>query len=1248
MRAKMSSYLSNSSNAVRCFGLLGMGGSGKTTTAVSIYNKIHKQFEASFFSMNTRARVAADASSLETLRREILNSFLSNKKGEESSALRGIYGLVVLDDVDSKAQVDALYISLCSSLRSNSVVLITSRYREVLQHAQPTYIFDMGALSPESSQWLFNWHAFLKPEAPPHLQKVSKSVIAACKGLPLSLKVMGAHLYPKSDKRDWDESLTYLTKHQEDIFSVLKLSLGGLKSDQLDSFLDISCFFVGQNDVVTRAYMEGVYEVASTHLSSLNSRCLLSLKAKEEEYCDIEDTTIEVHDQIRDMGRHIVRKEKRNRAWDEETAKDLLKDETTRSALRGLSINSGMTLPCEAAKCESLPRLYFLRVIDDGNNSAGKVLIRVRCEELRLLVWRNAPFSEVPPGLCSINLRVLDLRDSKVCELPPAPCFMELRYLDLEGTNISSVPHGIFFVNLEYMNLSRTKIKELRSGLQCPNLRRLFLSKTQISQVPHGLYSTNLEVLDLSWTNISKVPDACLPNLLLLNLHGCKGLSLSAKFDTSLTSLQLLNLGECGNLEGLHSSIQSLTDLRRLDLTWCESMRSLPQEMTKLASLEILHLRYCNSLETLSFLPTTLQQLELIDCDSLQTINASLPNLQLLHIFRCNKLTTLPTGLGASMQELRLTESHGVAELLETNPESIFGELASLEILILRSCKSLETLSFLPTTLQQLELIHCDSLQTINASLPNLQRLHISTCEKLTTLPTGLGASMRQLSLSDCHGLAELLETNPESIFGELASLEILILLSCKSLETINASLPNLQLLQIFYCDKLTTLPTGLGASLEILHLWSCNSLETLSFLRTTLQKLKLHDCDSLQTLNASLPNLQLLEIHGCRKLTTLQASLPNLQLLEIHGCRKLTTLQASLPNLQLLEIFDCDKLTTLPTGLGNPMRKLRLSRSELLETNPESIFRELASLEILHLWSCNSLETLSFLPTTLQELKLHDCDSLQTLNASLPNLQLLEILDCDKLTTLPTGLGASMQELRLTESHGVAELLETNPESIFGEVASLEILHLWSCNSLETLSFLPTTLQELKLHDCDSLQTLNASLPNLQQLNLEACHSLQTINASLPNLQLLSIIGCRKLTTLPTGHGASMRELRLSDCRGVEELLETNPESIFGELASLEILILRSCKSLETLSFLPTTLQQLELIHCDSLQTINASLPNLQRLHISTCEKLTTLPTGLGASMRQLSLSDCHGLAELLETNPESIFGGSSSTTHF
>ncbi|KAH7404406.1 hypothetical protein KP509_15G024100 [Ceratopteris richardii] len=555
MWKEMSRYLSGSNKGVQCLGFLGMGGVGKTTTAMSVYNKIQNQFEAAYFCLNTRARAATG---FEPLQREILESILSQNaahgkallssssmdptndevhgnvlfssglKGINavaglepinnevhgnallSSRLRGIHALVVLDDVDSVAQLEAVYNPLCSSLASNSVVIITSRDRHILEHAQSRRIFEIQELNEESSQRLFNWHAFLKPEAPAHLKEVSESVISACRGLPLALKVMGARLYHESEKKCWDESLHFLRQNEGEIFGVLRRSLEGLESAQRDSFLDIASFFVGSTDVICRAYLEGVYGVGWTRLKVLHSRCLLAFE-KEVGNCETKQRSIGMHDHLRDMGRQIIREKEKNRAWDEETAKDFLKRESTRSALCGLLINSAMALPYEATKCDSLPELKFLRVVGDSQDGeslqeerlARNVLRNVHCEELRLLDWRNAPFREVPPGLAaSIHLRVLDLSGSRIAQLP---AFTNLRYVDLAGTNICEVPHEIFSANLEYMDLSRTKTKGLPSGARSPNLTRLYLLDTEIRQVPHGLYSTTLEILGISGTNISEV-----------------------------------------------------------------------------------------------------------------------------------------------------------------------------------------------------------------------------------------------------------------------------------------------------------------------------------------------------------------------------------------------------------------------------------------------------------------------------------------------------------------------------------------------------------------------------------------------------------------------------------------------------------------------------------------------------------------------------------------------------------------------
>ncbi|KAH7404294.1 hypothetical protein KP509_15G020000 [Ceratopteris richardii] len=195
--------------------------------------------------------------------------------------------------------------------------------RVAITHCNVSDSWEWGvpALSTESSRRLFNWHAFLRPEAPPHLQEVSESVISACKGLPLSLKIMGAHLYHQNDERYWHESLNYLRKNEKLIMNVLKRSLDGLEGDQIATFLDISCFFVGESDLVSLAYLEGVYGEALTHLKFFNSRCLLTFEREEgmwwKGFCDTKGRTIGMHDILREMGRQVVRREEKNRAWDE-------------------------------------------------------------------------------------------------------------------------------------------------------------------------------------------------------------------------------------------------------------------------------------------------------------------------------------------------------------------------------------------------------------------------------------------------------------------------------------------------------------------------------------------------------------------------------------------------------------------------------------------------------------------------------------------------------------------------------------------------------------------------------------------------------------------------------------------------------------------------------------------------------------------------------------------------------------------
>ncbi|KAH7430949.1 hypothetical protein KP509_08G021600 [Ceratopteris richardii] len=567
------------------------------------------------------------------------------------------------------------------------------------------------------------------------------------------------------------------------------------------------------------------------------------------------ESRIGMHDQLRDMGRHIIREERRDRAWDEETTNEILQERNAWSSLRGLSVWSHIPLPEDASDWTSLPLLRILVVKADwrdaerGRLCPQHIFRNVRCGGLRWLRWAGAPFEELPQGLCSTNIRVLELPDSNISEVPTA-----------------SLP------NLEHLDLSRCyKLKRL-DMTSLSSLRVLVLdyctSLATLSSLP-----TTLEILRLIM-GVESVEDASLPNLRGLTIIRCPKLK---RLALHATSLEELNLRECEGLQDLDSK--------------------------GLSSLRVLVLDRCTSLATLSSLPTTLEILSLDMywrwTGSLESVeDASLPNLRELTITRCPKLKRLALH-ATSLEKLNLGVCEGLQDLDSKG-------LSSLRVLVLDCCTSLATLSSLPTTLKILSFKMGCSLESVeDASLPNLRELTITRCPKLKRLALH-ATSLEKVNLWACEGLQDLDSKGLSSLPTTLESLNI-----------DDASLPNLRELTITRCPKLKRLALH-ATSLEKLNLWGCEGLQDLdSKGLSSLRVLDLGGCKSLATLSSLPTTLEILSLEMADWLTgslesVEDASLPNLRELTITRCPKLKRLALHATSLEKLNLWGCEGLQDL------------------------------------------------------------------------------------------------------------------------------------------------------------------------------------------------------------------------------------------------------------------------------------------------------------------------------------------------
>nr|VDD05664.1 unnamed protein product [Brassica rapa] len=501
--------------------------------------------------------------------------------------------------------------------------------------------------------------------------KLSMEVIDYASGNPLALSYYGKELKGKKLSEMRTTFLKHKLRTPYKIQDLFKRSYEALNDSEKNIFLDIACFFKGENVDYVMQLLEGCGFLPHIGIDVLVEKCLVT----------ISENRVKMHRIIQDFGREIingevVQIERRRRLWEPWTIKFLLEDDKLKANVKstytrplgtvdieGIFLDaSNLSFDVKSGAFKHMLSLRFLKIYCSSYEKDSRVLLPKGLDslpyELRLLHWENYPLKSLPQKFDPCHLVELNLSYSQLQKLWGGTKNLKmLKVVRLcHSQQLTDINDLCKAQDLELLDLQGcTQLQSFPAMGQLRLLRVVNLSGcTEIRSFPE--VSPNIKELHLQGTGIRELPVSTVT------------LSSQVKLNRELSNLltEFPGVSDVINHERLTSLIkpvssnQHLGKLVRLNMKDCVHLTCLP-DMADLELLQVLDLSGCSNLKDIQGFPRNLEEIYLAGTAIKEFPQLPL-SLEILNAHGCVSLISIPIGFEQLPRYYTFSNCFGLSE----------------------------------------------------------------------------------------------------------------------------------------------------------------------------------------------------------------------------------------------------------------------------------------------------------------------------------------------------------------------------------------------------------------------------------------------------------------------------------------------------------------------------------------------------------------------------------------------------------